>query len=110
MRTAYACQRLLNGLRGVPEPAVSSISAATSDILPTLCKLAGTKLPNVPLDGIDLVPLLKGEMKKRSKPIAFWNFPVETSQDGRPYRSRTTKGNHSSGQTNARTLHSQFQE
>ena len=70
---------------GIPEPAVSSISTVTSDILPTLCKLAGTKLPDVPLDGIDLVPLLKGEMKIRAKPIAFWNFPVETSQDGRPY-------------------------
>ena len=70
---------------GIPEPAVSSISTVTSDILPTLCKLAGTKLPDVPLDGVDLVPLLKGEMKKRSNPIAFWNFPVETSQDGRPY-------------------------
>ena len=70
---------------GIPEPAVSSISTVTSDILPTLCKLDGTKLPDVPLDGIDLVPLLKGEMKIRAKPIAFWNFPVETSQDGRPY-------------------------
>jgi arylsulfatase A-like enzyme len=24
-------------------------------------------------------------MKKRLKPIAFWNFPVETSQGGKPY-------------------------
>ncbi len=70
---------------GIPKPLVSSVSTVTSDILPTLSKLAGATLPNVPLDGIDLVPLFKGEMKKRSKPIAFWNFPVETSQDGRPY-------------------------
>jgi arylsulfatase A-like enzyme len=70
---------------GIPKPLVSSVSTVTSDILPTLCKLAGATLPNVPLDGIDLVPLFKGEMKKRSKPIAFWNFPVETSQNGRPY-------------------------
>ncbi len=70
---------------GIPKPLVSSVSTVTSDILPTLCKLAGATLPDVPLDGIDLVPLLKGEMKKRAKPIAFWNFPVETSQDGRPY-------------------------
>jgi arylsulfatase A-like enzyme len=70
---------------GIPMPKVSSVSTVTSDILPTLCKLAGTDVPDVPLDGIDLVPLLKGEMKKRAKPIAFWNFPVETSQGGKPY-------------------------
>jgi len=70
---------------GIAKPLVSSVSTVTSDILPTLCKLAGSQLPEVPLDGIDLVPLLEGEMKKRLKPIAFWNFPVETSQGGKPY-------------------------
>ncbi|MBT6957454.1 MAG: sulfatase-like hydrolase/transferase, partial [Opitutae bacterium] len=70
---------------GIAKPLVSSVSTVTSDILPTLCKLAGSQFPEVPLDGIDLVPLLEGEMKKRLKPIAFWNFPVETSQGGKPY-------------------------
>jgi len=70
---------------GILKPQVSTVSTVISDILPTLCKLAGTDVPQAPLDGIDLVPLLQGKMKKRSKPIAFWNFPVETSQDGRPY-------------------------
>jgi arylsulfatase A-like enzyme len=50
-----------------------------------LSKLAGTDIPQIPLDGIDLVPLLQGKMKQRGKPIAFWNFPVETSQGGKPY-------------------------
>ena len=63
----------------------TTVSTVTSDILPALCKLAGTDVPQVPLDGIDLVPLLRGEMKQRGKPIAFWNFPVETSQGGKPY-------------------------
>ena len=70
---------------GIPKPLVSSVSTVTSDILPTLCKLAGATLPDVPLDGIDLVPMLAGEMKQRATPIAIWNFPVETSQDGKPY-------------------------
>ena len=70
---------------GIPNPQVSTVSTVTSDILPTLCKLAGTDFPQVPLDGIDLVPLLHGKMKHREKPIAFWNFPVETSQGGKPY-------------------------
>ncbi len=70
---------------GIPKSLVSTVSTVTSDILPTLCKLAGTDIPQVPLDGIDLVPLLQDKMKQRGKPIAFWNFPVETSQGGKPY-------------------------
>jgi arylsulfatase A-like enzyme len=70
---------------GIPKPLVSSVSTVTSDILPTLCKLAGTDIPEVPLDGIDLVPMLEGEMKQRATPITIWNFPVETSQGGKPY-------------------------
>ena len=45
---------------GIPKPQVSTVSTVISDILPTLCKLAGTDVPEVPLDGIDLVPLLAG--------------------------------------------------
>ena len=70
---------------GIPKSLVSTVSTVTSDILPTLCKLAGATLPDVPLDGIDIVPLLQDKMKQRGKPIAFWNFPVETSQGGKPY-------------------------
>jgi arylsulfatase A-like enzyme len=70
---------------GIPTPRVSAVSAVTSDILPTLCALAGTDIPRVPLDGIDLVPLLQGKMTKRSKPIAFWNFPRDKNQPGKPY-------------------------
>ena len=70
---------------GIPKSLVSTVSTVTSDILPTLCKLAGATLPDVPLDGIDLVPMLAGEMKQRATPITIWNFPVETSQGGKPY-------------------------
>jgi len=70
---------------GIPKPLVSPVSTVTSDILPTLCKLAGATLPDVPLDGINLVPMLEGEMKQRATPITIWNFPVETSQGGKPY-------------------------
>ena len=70
---------------GIPLPQISSLSSVTSDILPTLCKLAGTRLPSVPLDGIDLVPLFNGKMKKRLKPIAFWNFPIDKNHVGKPY-------------------------
>ena len=70
---------------GIPKPAASTVSSVTSDMLPTLCKLAGAELPSVPLDGIDLVPLMKGKMKGRPKPMAFWNFPLKDYQPGKPY-------------------------
>jgi arylsulfatase A-like enzyme len=70
---------------GIAKPLVSSVSTVTSDILPTLCRLAGTQFPEVPLDGIDLVPLLEGKMKKRLKPIVFWNFPIDKNHVGKPY-------------------------
>jgi arylsulfatase A-like enzyme len=70
---------------GIPKPHTSSVSTVTSDVLPTLCALAGADAPKVPLDGIDLVPLLKGGMTERSKPIVFWNFPVSGYKHGEPY-------------------------
>ena len=53
---------------------VSSMSSVTSDMLPTLCDLAGVDLPNRPLDGVSIAPLLKGEMTRRP-PIYFWSYP-----------------------------------
>jgi arylsulfatase A-like enzyme len=72
---------------GIPTPRVSTVSGVTSDILPTLCSLAGAKIPSVPLDGIDLVPLLNGDMKMRPEPIEFWYFQAnkEAQQTMKPY-------------------------
>ena len=70
---------------GIPNPGASAVSSVTSDILPTLCGLAGATAPRVPLDGIDLGPLLQGDMKQRPKPVAFWNFPLKDYQPGKPY-------------------------
>lgn len=71
----------------IPEPRVSSVNAVTSDILPTLCRLAGAPTPDVPLDGINLMPLLNGEMNDRGEPITFWYFrrDHETEKSARPY-------------------------
>ena len=59
----------------IPEPRVSSARASTSDLLPTLCALTGQPLPDRPLDGIDLTPLLDGKMKVRPSPLYFWDYP-----------------------------------
>lgn len=59
----------------IAAPRISTINAVTSDILPTLCTLAGTPVPDDrPIDGIDLAPLLNGNLDERPAPIFFWRF------------------------------------
>lgn len=72
---------------GVPEPRLSDVVSVTSDILPTLCDLAEQPLPDRPLDGISLKPLIDGAMTERSRPIAFWNFDTSRidPQQWKPY-------------------------
>jgi arylsulfatase len=44
----------------IPKGTVCQGVAGTIDILPTIAKLTGAKLPGLPLDGIDIWPLLSG--------------------------------------------------
>ena len=60
----------------IPEPRVTAIPAVTSDLLPTVCAIVGRPLPQRPLDGIDLVPLIDGEWTERPEPIFFWSYPT----------------------------------
>ena len=60
----------------IVEPRTSRVAAVTSDILPTLATLAGAPLPDRPLDGIDLEPLIDGRMAARPAPVFFWSFDV----------------------------------
>jgi arylsulfatase A-like enzyme len=57
----------------LPQARISDATTVTSDILPTLCELAGRPLPARPLDGLSLVPLFAGRMPERPAPLAFWN-------------------------------------
>ncbi|MDA7522098.1 sulfatase-like hydrolase/transferase, partial [Akkermansiaceae bacterium] len=69
---------------GIPKPRTSTVNTVTSDILPTLCALAGAKIPEIPLDGVDLVPLLNGKMTERSEAIEFWSFRGSRFNKGAP--------------------------
>jgi arylsulfatase A-like enzyme len=57
----------LKGARAVTAP------VSTSDFYPTLLAAAGVALPHnqPPLDGLNVLPLLKGEQTERGDPIAF---------------------------------------
>lgn len=53
---------------------VINAPASTSDIYPTLLAVTGTKVKNQPvLDGIDLSPILSGDVDVRSNAIGFWH-------------------------------------
>ncbi len=66
-------------------PRSTDVVAVTSDLLPTLCDLAGAPLPHRPLDGLSLRPLLEGRMTERPHPIGFWNGDIERIAGASPY-------------------------
>jgi arylsulfatase A len=43
------------------------------DLLPTACELAGVALPDAPLDGVSLVPLIDGKPLARKQPL-YWQY------------------------------------
>ena len=55
----------------------SDVNCVTSDILPTVCDVVQVPIPNLPLDGISLRPMIQGMMKHREKPICFWSFDTK---------------------------------
>jgi len=69
----------------ISEPRVSDVNSVTSDMLPTLCELAGEPLPDRPLDGISLKPVIRGEIAERPRPIGFWNYVPSGEDESRPY-------------------------
>ena len=53
-------------------PGNTTVPAVTSDYLPTLLEIIGAKpADDRPLDGLSLLPLFRGQMKKRGQPIGF---------------------------------------
>ena len=68
----------------IPQPRATSMNAVTSDMLPTICEAAGLPLPDRPLDGVSLTPLIDGKMTERPSPICFWNFDTSRLMDDSP--------------------------
>jgi arylsulfatase A-like enzyme len=69
----------------IAQPVASKVNSVTSDILPTLCRLAGTAVPNRPLDGIDLSAAFDGKMTERPSSIGFWSFDAGADSKNKPY-------------------------
>ncbi len=61
-----------------PEPKVVTEPCVTSDILPTLLDIASLEPDKTrPLDGVSLLPLLEGSVKRRTQPIGFWDARIK---------------------------------
>ena len=69
----------------VSSPRVTTIPCGTVDIYPTVLRACGVtpRGPEMPMDGIDLMGLIDGEMTERDKPMGFWVYPAR----GRRMRS-----------------------
>ncbi len=61
---------------GISKPVITRFPANTSDIFPTLLDIIGLEPdPRIPLDGVSLLPLLKGETEQREESMGFWQYP-----------------------------------
>ena len=56
---------------GTLRPRELDAPCVSSDYFPTICSLLGHPLPTRPYDGIDILPLLKGETGRREHKIGF---------------------------------------
>lgn len=68
----------------IPQPRISAVRACTSDLLPTICSLAGQPLPSRTLDGVDLTTALDGKMTERPTPLGFWEFNTARFSETKP--------------------------
>ncbi|MHC4997064.1 MAG: sulfatase, partial [Planctomycetota bacterium] len=62
---------------GVVKPGTKSAEPITAvDMMPTFCAIAGADLPNQEVDGVNLVPLFKGEVTTFGDRPIYWHFPA----------------------------------
>ena len=64
---------------------ISTMPCVTSDIMATLLDMLGLDLPDRPIDGISLRPLIEGKMPTRPQPIGFWKYPHKIQHKNRPW-------------------------
>jgi arylsulfatase A-like enzyme len=83
----------------IPAGTVCRVPAMTIDVLPTVARLAGAKLPAHPIDGKDAWPLLAGtEKASRHEALYFyWDKSLEAVRAGKwklhfPHEYRTLAG------------------
>jgi arylsulfatase len=84
----------------IPAGTVTNRLAAGIDILPTIIEAAGAPLPEKPIDGVSLLPLLKGDDNADPRKTFYYYYRknnLEAVTDGRwklvfPHHGRTYEG------------------
>ena len=84
----------------IPAGSVVREPAMTIDVLPTIAHLVGAPLPERPIDGLDMAPLLLGEAGARSPHdtlLFYYGTELRAIRSGRfklvlPHRSQTLDG------------------
>jgi len=62
---------------GVVAPGGSSVEPVIGvDVYPTLLDITGADRPDQPLDGVSLLPVLRGEVVSLPERPLFWHFPA----------------------------------
>ena len=63
---------------GIIEPGTSNSSPVINiDLYPTLCEITGSSMPSDQvLDGVSLMPILRGEKDQLSDRALYWHFPA----------------------------------
>lgn len=70
----------------IESPIATKVRASTSDLLPTIAAMLDQPLPDRPLDGINLAPLLDRSLSQRTSPLYFWEFASKSKRgDAKPY-------------------------
>lgn len=70
------------------------VMATTLDLLPTIAGFTGVPLPPNPLDGVDIGPLLSGQLTTVSRPAFFYfnNWDLQCARVG-PWKLHVSRGN-----------------
>ncbi|RPI22090.1 MAG: arylsulfatase [Acidobacteria bacterium] len=69
----------------IPEGTVCAEAAMNIDIFPTVARIIGSQLPALPIDGLDIWPLMSGQPDARTPHEAlffYWNRKLEAVRSG----------------------------
>lgn len=71
---------------GVTEPAsIQPVQTITTDLYPTLLEMAGLPLREEQyIDGVSIVPIIKGEASSLDREALYWHYPNYSNQGGFP--------------------------
>lgn len=69
----------------IPEGLISNKLATTMDLLPTVVSIAGAAFPNKKIDGVDILPLMKGDKDANPRKSLYYYYgknSLEAVSDG----------------------------